>query len=275
MTPRWWREDRSHWTRTGIVVASILSVTGLALSALLAWVPQRSPAAPVSDDNPLPVRVIAPEPEGSPQPRPDEPTEPTGGWGPDRPTFTFAVPPRYPVFNSITDNPAHGDERNFVQCSDLTLDGEFGEELVLRDEHIYEVYIYFANDIANSLDDGNEAAAVQMATVRATLPSESMEDPAIQGQLRGDNVPTVWDSCRFYHARPGQLIYEYGSARMYTWGTPEDGLPLPELEANGAITSGIVTADGAPLGYSSADGIVRASPEYAGFVKFRVRAVID
>ena len=35
-------------------------------------------------------------------------------WGPDRPTFTIEQPANYVTFNSITNNPVHGDERNFV-----------------------------------------------------------------------------------------------------------------------------------------------------------------
>ena len=37
-----------------------------------------------------------------------------GGWGPDRRTYTMTTPAKYAVFNSITDNPNYGDERNFV-----------------------------------------------------------------------------------------------------------------------------------------------------------------
>jgi hypothetical protein len=35
-------------------------------------------------------------------------------WGPNRSTFTIDSPANYVTFNSITDNPNIGDERNFV-----------------------------------------------------------------------------------------------------------------------------------------------------------------
>ena len=36
-------------------------------------------------------------------------------WSPARSTFTTDKPATYVTFNSITNNPAHGDERNFMQ----------------------------------------------------------------------------------------------------------------------------------------------------------------
>jgi len=39
-------------------------------------------------------------------------------WGPSRQYFTTAQPADYVTFNSIIDNPSHGDERNFSQVRD-------------------------------------------------------------------------------------------------------------------------------------------------------------
>ena len=36
-------------------------------------------------------------------------------WGPERTTFTMEKPATYPTFNSITNNPTIGDERDFVR----------------------------------------------------------------------------------------------------------------------------------------------------------------
>ena len=52
-------------------------------------------------------------------------------WGPDRTTFTMANPATHVTFNSITDNPKHGDERNFVQIRNYTDNGTFGENVDL------------------------------------------------------------------------------------------------------------------------------------------------
>ena len=40
-------------------------------------------------------------------------------WGPERTTFTMESPATYPTFNSITDNPTIGDERNFVRIGEI------------------------------------------------------------------------------------------------------------------------------------------------------------
>ena len=40
-------------------------------------------------------------------------------WGPERTTFTMASPATYPTFNSITNNPTIGDERDFVRVGEI------------------------------------------------------------------------------------------------------------------------------------------------------------
>lgn len=39
-------------------------------------------------------------------------------WGPSRDTYTIENPASHNVFNSITDNPDYGDERNFLRVRD-------------------------------------------------------------------------------------------------------------------------------------------------------------
>src|SRR5687768_17211594 len=41
-------------------------------------------------------------------------------WGPDRPTYTMENPAPHVTFNSMTNNPNYGDEREFVTVKDLT-----------------------------------------------------------------------------------------------------------------------------------------------------------
>ena len=43
-------------------------------------------------------------------------------WGPERATFTMENPASYPTFNSITDNPTIGDERDFVRVGEINAD---------------------------------------------------------------------------------------------------------------------------------------------------------
>jgi hypothetical protein len=70
----------------------------------------------------------------------------------NRPTFTSAKPADYVVFNAITDNPEHGDERNFVLIRDKTAGGKFVDELQIVPGHTYEVYNYYHNNAKSSLN---------------------------------------------------------------------------------------------------------------------------
>ena len=48
-------------------------------------------------------------------------------WGPDRPTYTIEHPADHVTFDSITNNPDYGDERNFVTIKDaLVIAGRHG-----------------------------------------------------------------------------------------------------------------------------------------------------
>lgn len=192
----------------------------------------------------------------------------TRGWGPERKTFTMKQPSPYPVFNSITDNPAHGDERNFLQCKDTAKDGQsWADELVAKDGHTYKCYLYVANDAAPNLDSvatpsggGNVAAKLQNARVHITYASSATYNPGLTGILSADNAPQVWDSCNFVAARPVSLRYVSGSARLYTRGTPDAGSPLP------GAADALVQQPGALLGDQGA-GLIGQN---AGYLLFDV-----
>ena len=64
-------------------------------------------------------------------------------WGPDRTTFTWEDPAPYATFNSITNNPQLGDERNFVRIREVKDGEKFGDEITVEPGKTYEVYIYY------------------------------------------------------------------------------------------------------------------------------------
>ncbi|MGW0996345.1 hypothetical protein ACWD5V_24270 [Streptomyces sp. NPDC002523] len=164
----------------------------------------------------------------------------TRGWGPARKTFTMQRPAPYPVFNSITDNPTQGDERNFVQCKDADEGNErYADDLVAKDHHTYECFALVVNDIAPNLDSiaspntgGNVAAKLQKARLRVWFPENHTYNPGLTVILSANNSnpSEVWDSCNFVAARPVSLRYVLGSARLHTNGTPDEGIPLPGAE---------------------------------------------
>jgi hypothetical protein len=64
-------------------------------------------------------------------------------YGPDRPTFTMANPATYVTFNSITDDPAVGDERNFFRVRDLSTGEAYGDTANLVPGHKYEAEVLY------------------------------------------------------------------------------------------------------------------------------------
>ncbi len=187
------------------------------------------------------------------------------GWGPERKkTYTWKHPASFPVFNSITDNPYWGDERNFLQCKDTAKNGQsWGDELVAKDGHTYECSLYIGNDVAPNLD-ANVAGKLQNARVRLSLPNERTLNPGFTGVLSADNAQQVWDSCNFVAARPVTLLYVRGSARLHTNGTPKEGVSLPGTEDT------VIHDNGALLG-DAGDGIVGQN---AGYLSFQMSVVL-
>ena len=78
---------------------------------------------------------------------------PTLAWGPERPTYTNQNPADHAVFNSIVDNAAVGDERDFVRIVEKDTGNEYVSELEIEAGKQYEVYIYYHNDASETFDD--------------------------------------------------------------------------------------------------------------------------
>ena len=178
-----------RWPMLGAALVSLILLAGL----LAERINDESPV-----HNPAPATVTT---EGS-----------AGGWGPDRPTYTMTHPPTEPVLNSITDNPDHGDERNFVQVRNLTRDSLFGEEVEACSGDLVEVYVGIWNDAAPDLGDGGTILGLRMKA----LVTDRQDSTAIGGVLEATNAATVWDSAILACAgRPVSVIYRDGASRLY------------------------------------------------------------
>ena len=73
-------------------------------------------------------------------------------WGPERPTYTNESPSDHVTFNSITDNIAIGDERNFVRIAEAGINYELVDTLAIEPGKEYIVYIYYHNNAASNLN---------------------------------------------------------------------------------------------------------------------------
>ncbi len=190
-------------------------------------------------------------------------------WGPDRPTYTMANPAQHVTFNSITDNPAHGDERNFVLVRNVTDNAGFSDNTTLAPGKEYEVYIYYHNNAATRLNapEYNYAGIAKDAFVRTDLPATIAAggNARINGYVGASNASpqTVWDEAFAKNDTNGTigLTIVPGSAKITSAGAV-NGKPLPDS----------LYSTGTPLGYDALDGKVPGCSQYAGYVTYRFKA---
>jgi uncharacterized repeat protein (TIGR01451 family) len=189
-------------------------------------------------------------------------------WGPSRTTYTTERPADHVTFNSITNNPVQGDERNFVQIRDAVKDNTtYADSISLTPGHDYVVYIYYHNNAASNLNASGVGIAKD-AYVKASIPvvveKGSTNTPAVGFVGASNSNPKqVWDEINFSNTTGADIALRYvtGSATIHNLGS-----------TNGKALSDKIVTDGAALGYNSLDGVLRGCNEYAGYVTFRIHA---
>lgn len=180
-------------------------------------------------------------------------------WGPERPTFTMAHPASYITFNSITDNPNIGDERDFVGIREAGTNNLWTDRMTVQEGHEYTVRMYVHNNAAENLN-----LVAQNVTAKFNLPTTTGQSIRVDGFLSASNArPTeVYDDATFLSNRNFNLAYISGSAKFENNVFGPNGINLPES---------LFTSTGARLGYSSLDGRIPGCMRFAGYVSFRVR----
>lgn len=190
-------------------------------------------------------------------------------WGPSRTTYTIERPADHVVFNSITNNPSHGDERNFVQVREANQNNtNYSDSISLYSGREYVVYVYYHNNAATNLNLSGVGVA-HGAYVRAEIPaivtngSTNTEAVGYVGAANA-NPSQVWDNISFSNTTGEDIALRYiaGSATIHNLGS-----------TNGQTLSDNIVTTGASLGYNSLNGELPGCNEYAGYVTFRVRAV--
>lgn len=187
-------------------------------------------------------------------------------WGPDRKTFTWEDPAPYATFNSITNNPQLGDERNFVRIREVADGTKFGDEVTLEMGKTYEVYIYYHNN-ADAHDVGKTAIGIaDGASVKSSFPAtvKKGEKATVTATIfASDTNPlSVWDGAYMMPSRDLYLRYVPGTAIIHNGG-----------ELNGqSIGPDYLFGDGALLGYNKFSGILPGCNEYAGYITYQIFA---
>lgn len=185
-------------------------------------------------------------------------------WGPSRQTFTTAQPADYITFNSITDNPAQGDERNFMQvrASDAS-NSTYADSIALTAGKQYTVFMYYHNNAASNLNLVAEGTYAK-AQIPAIVASGGAGTKAV-GYVGASNATPreVWDDITFTNATGGDIALRMvpGSAKINNFGA-----------TNGATLSDNIVTTGATLGYNALDGRVPGCNQYAGYVTFNLVA---
>lgn len=182
-------------------------------------------------------------------------------WGPDRKLFTMENPATFVTFNSITNNPEVGDERNFLVIKDAantnaggwqdTMNAEAGKEYLVR--------VYVHNDAASNLN-----LKATNTRVKVNVPNTTGKSVDLGGFVTADNAEPkeVWDTAKFTSNSDFNVTYVAGSAKLYNNHFGQTGATLSDS---------IVTNTGALVGYDKLDGIVPGCIEYAGYVTFKVK----
>ena len=175
------------------------------------------------------------------------------------------------TFNSITNNPNIGDERNFVGAREDTgvnagINNTWNaNEINVENGKTYLVRIYTHNNNAN----GTEATAHNVTNRFdiSTAPGKSVE---VRGYINADNAqPTqYWDNVIFKSDNTFHLEYVKGSAHFENNGVGKGG-------TGGAQLSDAITTSGVKIGYNALDGNIPGCFEYAGYTTIKVKVVYD
>ena len=192
-------------------------------------------------------------------------------WGPGgdaRPTYTWNKPADHVTFNSITDNPKHGDERNFVQVRDAEAsDATYTENIDLVPGHEYVIFVYYHNDASSSLS--TSVSTAYGSYVRAEIPgvvAKGASNVEANGYVGASNAKPsyVWDEISFNNKTNGDIALSY---------VPKSAVITNNGDANGEILSDNIVTTGAEIGYDTLDGgVIPGCDQYSGYVTFRVKA---
>jgi uncharacterized repeat protein (TIGR01451 family)/LPXTG-motif cell wall-anchored protein len=186
-------------------------------------------------------------------------------WGPSRETFTIANPSDHVQFNSITDNPNVGDERNFVGVRESGSANTWYDSLNVQSGKTYTVRMYVHNNAATSLN-----LVANNVTAKVDLPTTTGKSVDINGFISASNVGAntkgnngayaeVYDDAKLTSTQDFNLAYVAGSLK---YDNNAGTFTLPES---------IFTSNGAKLGYSQMDGNIPGCFQYSGFVTFQVK----
>lgn len=190
-------------------------------------------------------------------------------WGPtDRQLFTQANASDHVTFNSITDNPVWGDERNFMRIRDLDANATFSDVATLQPGRKYEIIVLYHNNAKSTLNaDGTGIA--KNAYARTEIPAlvrSGASNVAAMAYVGASNAKpaTVYDNVNLTNNTNVDIALRYvrGTAKVSSNGVV-NGQSIPDS---------LFTSTGARLGYDSLNGTLPGCDQYSGYITFTVVA---
>ena len=147
----------------------------------------------------------------------------TETWGPDRILYSWDVRADHPTLNSIYNDPAMGDERNFVRIRKADSDEKFTDNVLAEPGAEYEVQIFFHNNADPVLNDNtgkNFAKGIRLRVDSIVGNITNGQSAQITGRISAENTTPaeVWDTAYIQTKRPVALRYVRGSARIHNGG---------------------------------------------------------
>ncbi|MDO4611625.1 MAG: hypothetical protein Q4B34_02085 [Candidatus Saccharibacteria bacterium] len=194
----------------------------------------------------------------------------TFAWGPERETFTMENPATYPTFNSITNNPTIGDERNFVRIGKIDAEvTDLKDEVEIVPGQQYLVYIYFHNDASETYNYSqyNHSGIALGTRMSSSFPTylSAGERGTVTGAIMADNSKPakVWDEAYVTTASEKVVLnYVSGSAKIYNdWATN-----------NSILSTDLFTEAGTLIGLTALDGGIPGCEQYHGVVSYVLQA---
>jgi uncharacterized pyridoxamine 5'-phosphate oxidase family protein len=178
-------------------------------------------------------------------------------WGPDnRATFTMEKPATYPTFNSITNNPTIGDERNFVRVGQINADvTDLTDEVEVIPGHQYLVYIYFHNNASSTFNDKAHNYSGVATKTRMSSSFSTILTPNERGKITATitaeetDPKSVWDEVRKIGGNNNYVLFN----RHTNW--TENGIIFTAVKAEHSdITPiGVIIDDGNKKYYVTGD----------------------
>jgi len=188
-------------------------------------------------------------------------------YGPERATFTYKDPAPYVTFNSITDNPNVGDERNFVRIKEDSTTTKYTDDVTVQPGKTYQVQVYYHNNASTSLNASGEGIAKDVSLrMQMSASIAGGKTDTVDGFINSSNAnpKSVWDSANIKNGSSDSVALRYvaGSAKVTSNGAV-NGKTLPDA----------FLTTGTPLGYDALNGTLKGCNEFAGYVTYKFTVV--